>query len=60
MKVTNNTGAPQFEMNWMNLCLMVLHVIVLLLSIVVHDVRTPVVAAGALSQAVEINCQKDA
>jgi hypothetical protein len=51
MKVKNNTDAPQLRTNWKHVSLVTLHIIVLLLSAISHDFRTPVLAPRALPQA---------
>lgn len=50
MKVKNNTDAPQLQVNWKHLFLVVLHFVFFVCSALSQDFTTPV-AARALPQA---------
>ncbi len=51
MKVKNNTVAPQTKLLWKHVFLVALHVVVLVLSLMVHELTTTEVAPRALPQA---------
>jgi hypothetical protein len=53
MEATNNTGTPQSHFNWKNLVLVFLHVVVLIVSISGHPIKTPDVLPGALPEALD-------
>ncbi len=40
MKVKNNTEAPQSKIDWCSLSLAIMHMIVLVLSLTVHPIKT--------------------
>jgi hypothetical protein len=50
MKVKNNTDAPQWQVNWRHLFLVVLHLVVFVASALSQDFTNAQVAAGALPQ----------
>jgi hypothetical protein len=58
MKAKNNTGAPQLQFNWKNLVLVFLHVVVLVVSVNSHPIRTSNVVPRALPEALH-RCMAD-
>lgn len=55
MEATNNTGTPQSHFNWKDLVLVFLHVVVLIVSISGHPIKTPDVLPGALPEALDLS-----
>lgn len=52
MKKKNNSAAPQLQVNWKHLFLVVLHLLVFVVSALCQDFTKSQVAAGALPQAI--------
>jgi hypothetical protein len=51
MEAKKNTAAPQSHFNWKNVVLVFLHLVVLIVSINGHPIRTSDVVPGALPEA---------
>jgi hypothetical protein len=53
MEATKNTATPQSHIDWKNVVLVFLHIVVLVMSFTGHPIRTSDAVSGALPEALD-------